>query len=41
MSIIATTATFDPETESYGSDSEANATLTRTYREPFVVPVSV
>lgn len=38
---LGRTLTFDPKTESYGSDSEANATLTRTYREPFVVPKQV
>ena len=30
--------TFDPKAEDFGSDTEANALLTREYREPFVVP---
>ena len=30
--------TFDPATERYVGDDEANETLTRPYREPFVVP---
>jgi len=30
--------TFDPATERYVGDDEANATLSRPYREPFVVP---
>jgi len=29
---------FDPKTEDFGSDTKANALLTRDYREPFVVP---
>ncbi len=29
---------FDPETERFKSDEEANALLTRDYHEPFVVP---
>ncbi|HOK90846.1 MAG TPA: gfo/Idh/MocA family oxidoreductase, partial [Candidatus Hydrogenedentes bacterium] len=29
---------FDPATETFVNDSEANALLTRKYREPFVVP---
>jgi predicted dehydrogenase len=33
--------TFDPGTETFGSDREANAYLTRKYREPFIVPEKV
>ena len=29
---------FDPETETFGSDKEANALLTKEYREPFTLP---
>ncbi len=29
---------FDPQTETFGSDGEANAMLTREYRSPFIVP---
>jgi predicted dehydrogenase len=29
---------FDPKTETFGRDAEANALLTRKYRPPFVVP---
>jgi predicted dehydrogenase len=32
---------FDPKTETFGGDDEANALLTRPYREPFVVPQEV
>ena len=32
---------FDPATEQFKNDSEANAMLTRNYREPFVVPEKV
>ena len=32
---------FDGETESFVGDDEANALLTRKYREPFVVPAKV
>jgi predicted dehydrogenase len=32
---------FDPATESFGSDSEANALLTRNYRAPFTMPEKV
>ncbi len=32
---------FDPETETFPSDEEANRLLTRTYREPYVVPDEV
>jgi hypothetical protein len=30
---------FDPKTETFKGDEEANAMLTRDYREPYVVPV--
>ena len=33
--------TFDPATETFPGDEEANAYLTRRYREPFVVPDKV
>ena len=33
--------TFDPQTETFPGDPEANRLLTRTYREPFVVPDKV
>ena len=32
---------FDGKTESFVGDDEANALLTRNYREPFVVPAKV
>jgi hypothetical protein len=32
---------FDPKTERYTGDAEANAMLTRNYRAPFVVPEKV
>jgi predicted dehydrogenase len=32
---------FDPKTETFGSDQEANQLLTREYRKPFVVPERV
>ena len=32
---------FDPKTETFPNDKEANAMLTREYREPFVVPNEV
>jgi predicted dehydrogenase len=32
------TLTFDPKTETFPGDQEANALLTRNYRPPFVVP---
>jgi predicted dehydrogenase len=35
------TLTFDPATETFPNDKEANALLTRKYREPFVVPEKV
>ena len=33
--------TFDPKTETYVGDDEANQMLTRDYRGPFVVPTNV
>lgn len=33
--------TFDPKTETFGTDEEANALLTRDYRSPFTMPESV
>jgi predicted dehydrogenase len=33
--------TFDPATETFPGDAEANALLTRKYREPYVVPDKV
>ncbi|MFQ6133189.1 MAG: Gfo/Idh/MocA family protein [Armatimonadota bacterium] len=38
---LGRTLTFDPETETFPGDDEANAMLTRDYREPFVVPEEV
>ena len=32
---------FDPESETFPGDEEANSLLTRTYREPFVLPDEV
>lgn len=32
---------FDPKTQRYVNDDEANKMLTREYREPFVVPETV
>lgn len=32
------TVQFDPQTETFGDDQEANAMLTREYRKPYVVP---
>ncbi|NUQ63925.1 MAG: Gfo/Idh/MocA family oxidoreductase [Pirellulales bacterium] len=32
------TVNFDPKTETFGNDQEANALLTRDYRKPYVVP---
>jgi hypothetical protein len=29
---------FDPKTETFPTDAEANKLLTRTYREPYVPP---
>jgi len=36
---LGRTLTFDPATEQFPGDAEANAMLTREYRKPFVVPV--
>jgi predicted dehydrogenase len=33
--------TFDPKTETFPGDAEANALLTRKYREPYVLPEKV
>ena len=33
--------TFDPKTETFPGNAQANELLTRDYREPFVVPQSV
>ncbi len=38
---LGRTLTFDPETEKFAGDKQANALLTRPYRKPFVVPESV
>jgi predicted dehydrogenase len=38
---LGRTLQFDPETERFGGDEEANAMLTRKYRAPFVVPEHV
>ena len=35
------TLTFDPARETFQGDAEANALLTRKYREPYVVPTDV
>ena len=35
------TLTFDPATETFGSDRQANSYLSRNYRAPFVVPEKV
>lgn len=35
---VGRTLTFDPRTETFPGDSEANAYLSREYRAPFVVP---
>jgi hypothetical protein len=32
---------FDPKTEKFVDDADADAMLTRKYREPFVVPETV
>jgi hypothetical protein len=32
---------FDPKTETFPGDEEANGWLRRTYREPYVVPENV
>jgi len=33
--------TFDPKSETFGSDDAANALLTREYRSPFLMPETV
>jgi hypothetical protein len=38
---LGRTLTFNPKTERFDSDEEANALLTRQYRKPFVVPEQV
>ena len=38
---VGRTLTFDPENEQILNDAEANALLTREYREPYVVPAEV
>jgi predicted dehydrogenase len=38
---LGRTLTFDPQSEKFVGDDEANALLTRKYREPFVVPAEV
>jgi hypothetical protein len=35
------TLQFDPQTERFAHDDEANALLTRAYRAPYVVPQQV
>ena len=35
------TLTFDPATETFTGDAEANTLLTRKYREPYGVPAEV
>jgi predicted dehydrogenase len=35
---VGRTVHFDPATETFGDDAEANALLKREYREPYVVP---
>jgi hypothetical protein len=35
---LGRTVNFDPASETFAGDEEANAMLTRDYREPFVVP---
>ena len=32
---------FDPQSETFANDEEANALLTREYREPYVMPDEV
>jgi len=38
---LGRTLTFDPKTETFPGDAEANKMLTRNYRKPFVVPEKV
>jgi len=38
---VGRTLTFDPKTETFPGDDEANKLLTRDYRAPFVVPENV
>ena len=38
---LGRTLQFDPQTERYIGDEEANAMLTRDYRTPFVIPENV
>jgi predicted dehydrogenase len=38
---VGRTLTFDPKTETFPGDEEANKLLTRNYRAPFVVPEQV
>ncbi len=38
---LGRTLEFNPKTETFANDSQANALLTRPYRKPFVVPESV
>ena len=38
---LGRTLTFDPKTETFTGDSDANAMLKRNYRSPFVVPEQV
>lgn len=35
---LGRTLVFDPDTETFVNDAEANSYLTRTYREPYVLP---
>ena len=38
---VGRSVVFDPDTETFPKDPEANALLTRKYREPFVMPAEV
>jgi hypothetical protein len=38
---LGRTLTFDPKTETFPSDKEANSYLGRKYRSPYVVPEKV